>query len=262
MTTISSVALALAAALATTGQQPSERRERATASLQGFNIVLVAGRIQASGNSPGGDVPPAAKKALNDMKDFLPYKHYHLVDSQWTMCCSADELPITGRLQGVVPPDGERKVDMLLDLTFQLAVRRDPDPRKLPIYFTLHHAPLRTAQGTMSVAREAELEKRLSELRRELDTLEDDIRRRRGAENRSEVGALTDQRRKVEERFNQTRSELARGQAARTSSSTGAALIDSNFTMEPGETVVVGTSALGGDTALIAILTAVKRGTR
>lgn len=35
--------------------------------------------------------------------------------------------------------------------------------------------------------------------------------------------------------------------------------MDSSFTMEAGETVVVGTSKLGGDKALIAIVTAVRK---
>src|SRR5262249_37238528 len=38
---------------------------------QGFSVVLVVGDLQGA---PGdGDVPPAARQALNDMKDFLPY---------------------------------------------------------------------------------------------------------------------------------------------------------------------------------------------
>jgi hypothetical protein len=39
-------------------------------------------------------------------------------------------------------------------------------------------------------------------------------------------------------------------------------VIDSSFTMLVGETVVVGTSRVGGDKALIALLTAVPRNTR
>ena len=36
-------------------------------------------------------------------------------------------------------------------------------------------------------------------------------------------------------------------------------IIDSSFTMDAGETVVVGTSRLGGDKALIALVTAVRK---
>ncbi len=53
-------------------------------SLQGFNIVLLVGESQSSGASIE-DVPPAARKALADMKDFLPFKHYRVLDSQWTI---------------------------------------------------------------------------------------------------------------------------------------------------------------------------------
>lgn len=39
------------------------------------------------------------------------------------------------------------------------------------------------------------------------------------------------------------------------------AIIDRSFTIDVGETVVVGTSRLGGDKALIALVTAVRRST-
>jgi hypothetical protein len=39
------------------------------------------------------------------------------------------------------------------------------------------------------------------------------------------------------------------------------AIIDSTFSMDIGETVVIGTSSLKGDKALIALLTAARRGT-
>ena len=57
-------------------QQPGQLgfRDNPMPQLQGFNIVLLVGESQSSGASIE-DVPPAARKALNDMKDFLPYKH-------------------------------------------------------------------------------------------------------------------------------------------------------------------------------------------
>src|SRR5690349_6075594 len=48
---------------------------------QGFSVVLVLGEM--TGTGPAESVPPAARKALVDMKDFLPYKSYRLLDSQW-----------------------------------------------------------------------------------------------------------------------------------------------------------------------------------
>ena len=52
---------------------------------QGFSVVLVLGDIQSAASSD--DVPLAARKALADMKDFLPFKSYRLLDAAWVMCC-------------------------------------------------------------------------------------------------------------------------------------------------------------------------------
>ena len=50
----------------------------------GFSVVLVLGDMQGGGGTPD-NVPPAARKALADMKDFLPYKSYRLLDSAWIL---------------------------------------------------------------------------------------------------------------------------------------------------------------------------------
>ena len=54
---------------------------------QAFSVVLVLGEAQAS--TMQDNVPAAARKALADMKDFLPYKGYRLLDTQWTLCCGS-----------------------------------------------------------------------------------------------------------------------------------------------------------------------------
>src|SRR5262245_44842783 len=46
---------------------------------QGFSVVLVLGDIQSAASSD--DLPLAARKALTDMKDFLPFKSYRLLDA-------------------------------------------------------------------------------------------------------------------------------------------------------------------------------------
>jgi hypothetical protein len=47
-------------------------------------VVLVLGDLQG-GPAPASEaVPAAAAKALADLKDFLPYKSYRLLDAQWT----------------------------------------------------------------------------------------------------------------------------------------------------------------------------------
>ena len=87
------------------GQQPARpaplTRTELMNNLQGFNIVLLVGESQSSGPSIE-DVPAAARKALADMKEFLPFKNYRVLDSQWTSCCSNPGGSwISGRLQGV-----------------------------------------------------------------------------------------------------------------------------------------------------------------
>src|SRR5687768_18440994 len=72
--------------------QPQEFRR------QGFSVVLLVGDMQGGESLDG--VPAAARKALGDTKDFLPYKNYRLLDSQWTLCCSGSTSAIT-RLRGV-----------------------------------------------------------------------------------------------------------------------------------------------------------------
>ena len=67
------------AARAATPAPPAPHAARATP--QGFSVVLVVGDLQGSGGED--DVPMAARRALADMKDFLPYKSYKLVDAAW-----------------------------------------------------------------------------------------------------------------------------------------------------------------------------------
>ena len=52
--------------------------------------MLVLGDIQ--GTAIADDVPPAARKALVDMRDFLPFKSYKLLDASWVMCCGQQRI--------------------------------------------------------------------------------------------------------------------------------------------------------------------------
>ena len=67
---------------------------------QGFSVVLVLGDIQ--GASTPDDVPPAARKALVDMRDFLPFKSYRLLDAAWMMCCGQQSSSGWGSSQSMV----------------------------------------------------------------------------------------------------------------------------------------------------------------
>ena len=73
-------------AMTSSQKRPSER----TGLPQGFSVVLVLGDIQ--GTATPDDVPPAARKALVDMRDFLPFKSYRLLDAAWVMCCGQQRM--------------------------------------------------------------------------------------------------------------------------------------------------------------------------
>ena len=80
-----------------------------------------------------------------------------------------------------------------------------------------------------------------------------------------ELRPLKDRHAQLERRLAETVTESSgygRGAiSGHGSVSAASTVIDSSFTMEVGETVVVGTSRLGGDKALIALVTAVRRST-
>ena len=265
MIVVSAILVAAIAAPAAQRTQPlGARGESLMNRLQGFNIVLLVGEAQSSGGSID-DVPPAARRALNDMKDFLPFKHYRVLDSQWTSCCAeSSSSRIAGRVQGV---SAASTAEMrLIPRAYQFLLQVMAGASRLSVHFSLAPSAgsARPAQNTsLSAAREAELEKRLSDLRKELDTLEDEIPQRTQKLNRNhtEIQALQAQRRRVQQRIAETVKDLSAGRAHSDQQGHGiGALIDSSFTMDVGETVVVGTSRLGGDKALIAIVTAVRKG--
>ena len=112
--------------------------------------------------------------------------------------------------------------------------------------------------------RVVELEKRLTDLRKEQDTLDDEILRRTRELNSKhpEVQSLVAQRDRVHLRMGETINQLAGEREHTDVDRSNRSLIDNSFTMDVGETVVVGTSRLGGDKALIAIVTAVRKGGR
>lgn len=65
----------LACALASTAhaQQPAQVR--------GFSVVLLLGEQQ--GSVPAEGLSPSALRAIADIKEFLPYKGYRVLDTQW-----------------------------------------------------------------------------------------------------------------------------------------------------------------------------------
>jgi hypothetical protein len=153
----------------------------------GFSVILAVGDLQ--GSTPARNLPDAASKALADMKQFLPYKSYDLLDAQWILGSPRS----IGHLRG--PENRE------YDLELRTTTRSD---NTVQIDFSL-----RDPAGPMTMARKV------------------------------------------------TEAAAARGRVY--VAKYPGRLIETTFTMDVGETVVVGTSRLQGDKALIVLLTAVGR---
>jgi hypothetical protein len=175
--------------------------------LRGFSVVLVQGDLKTGAASE--NVPAAATKALADLKDFLPYRSYRLLDTQWTMGSGH----MAGRLRG---PEGK---EYDLELTSQRGPASDT-----PV--TVSRFVLREIAPNASTDRLSGLAAR---------------------------GLITRSRAQVTDQ-NKSRGVFATVMGSRP-------VIDTTFSMNIGETVVVGTSRLQGDTALIVLLTAVSRDT-
>ena len=228
---------------------------------QAFSVSLVLGEMQASGGAD--NIPAAARKALTDVRDFLPYKSYRLLDSQWTLCCGRSSIvstPIVSRLRGpeeqdygveIVPSNaGNGKYYVHFSLweprTTETAVAaggRGAAPA-LEAQQRADMQQLQQVQREPLEAQRAQLEQRLAEMRKTL------------SENHPDVMATQTRIEALERSLN----ELHRVEPQRrtlTGSMLRRPIIDTSFTMDTGETVVVGTSRLKGDKALIALLTAV-----
>ena len=195
--------ITLAGAAAVSAQPPASPKPAAEAiprapvkvegaSPQGYSVVLVLGDMQGT-SATDGNVPAAARKALADMKDFLPYKSYRLLDAQWIL----GSQKTISRLRGANDQEYELTLRGIqisggkLNVTFRLA-----EPGAL-----LAVKPSPDAESREKGTREAALKE-------------------------------------------------ATIRAAH-------AVIDTTFAMDVGETVVVGTSRVAGEKALIALLTAV-----
>ena len=78
-----SLVFGLAQPKAVAGQQAASGSQVAVedSKLRGFGVILVLGEIESGRTA--GTFTPAAAKALADLKDFLPYKSYRLLDTVW-----------------------------------------------------------------------------------------------------------------------------------------------------------------------------------
>jgi hypothetical protein len=253
--------------------------------IHGFSIVLLLGDLQ--GGTTADNVPPAARKALVDMKDFLPYKGYRLLDTAWIL--GSTETRATIRLRGSDQQEYELRLTSdpsraarqpTLRMSFQLA---DAGGDGTAAHVVTSRDRLNEQQQLV-----AELEARLVLFDRESVTAEKQLEgvtdpaERRDAQirRREERLAIARQLVAARERLKTPEAgfiriqhdvELRKVQSAefearrKTAGDSrqpiqGRRIIDTSFSMDVGETVVVGTSRLGGgDKAIIALLTAVAR---
>jgi len=239
---------------------------------QGFSVILVLGDIQ--GGTTSDDVPPAARKALNDMREFLPFKSFRLLDAAWVMCCGGQW---ENERRGAV--ERSRATQVLRgpeDQEYNLMLVSSRDAGRVAVQFTLmgSTAPVEVVSTTAAIRT---MQRKIADLRDRRAVLEGTIAHTRSkvevgtssgtdlpkmeAELRSIDREIEDMAARVAESSTATNTTTARGGARgsqerpRTVSSP---IIDTSFTMDVGETVVVGTSRQkGGSKALIALLTAV-----
>ena len=229
---------------------------------RGFNVVLLLGDLQ--GADAQDSIPVAARKALSDMKDFLPYKSYRLLDTQWII--GGTSGPALTRLRGAEEQE------------YELELRASPvltpgDPRAISVRFVLRDGDVagtttkldqqRTVeqQNQKDVAAalfRAETGREIYQLEQERDDLTLQVNKGRqqvevGMQNPDEVKRLATRLDSVNRRIN----DLKRTQDTKEAKAGGRPVIDTSFKMDDGETVVVGTSRVkGGSKALIALLTA------
>lgn len=250
---------ALAAAQQRKATQPAQQGPATwpMEQIQGFHVVLVVGETE-QGKSSTEKLTEAAARALRDMGEFLPYKSYRVLDAQWSSCCSGPQSRISGRLQGVIGVPGPNGAMNLVHRPYVFSITARSSGSGIQTRFVL------TAQGDghsspHTEARE-ELERTLRNAQDALATQEVKVREVRG---RVQIGTATPlELREAEDVVNAARRELQGLQAKmeRLESGGETGIMDSSFTMDAGETVVVGTSKLGGDKALIAVVTAVRKG--
>ena len=221
---------------------PGERESRDTfRAPQGFSVVLVVADLQAS--TAPDDVPPAARRALTDMKEFLPYKSYKLVDAAWVLGQGMGNT--TTRLRGPEEQDYE----------VILGTGRG-DSGRVAVRFTLRDTGGGSEEALVTEvsASQKEREREAEKIERELTRLQQKLVEARNSnqdnvvrEVKSEIDAVERRKRSL----TTSREMKYSPRAART-------VIDTSFSMDVGETVVVGTSRMKANSkALIALLTAV-----
>jgi hypothetical protein len=192
---------------------------------RGFSVVLLLGETQSTGGGDGLPPAPALRKALSDVRDFLPYKSYRVLDTQWLRGGST-------RMKG--PDDQEYDVDLAADQIMPNPFH--PKEGMLNVLFHLQEvgAAANSSEEYGRSIQAAELEKQRASMLAQMPSAQ---------------GAMVQE---MKARLERVEKQIRLAKARK--------LIDSRFEMAIGETVVVGTSKIGGDKGLVVLLTSVAGG--
>jgi hypothetical protein len=239
----------------TTGQRSAQNR----VSPQGFSVVLVVGDLQSAGGEE--DVPPAARKALVDMKEFLPYKSYRLLDAAWVLCCGTANTSTVTRLRGPEEREYEVEISTHPSNTAKFSsglTRATTDESGTYVQFMLREVSITDEPAASLAAGTRREEQTYEQLRQQLHKLETDYsREQRNAGNSGRIRELERELESLRLRLAES-TPAGRGRKSTAAKKPSRSIINTSFTMDLGETVVVGTSRLKGNRqALIALLTAV-----
>lgn len=257
--------------------------------IHAFSVTLVVGEMQ--GGLTPDNLPLGARKALTDMRDFLPYKSFRLLDTQFIRCCASSQPDqVLGRLRGV----DEQPYSFRIHVSY-LAGR-------LSIHFSLQESAAKPSFSKSAEFHDEQLveERKTLETRDALEQTRREIEEARrlltaremqlqgSQSNLASLRGLPKTHPQVDhlqKSIEQLQKELSDGRKTLTMQESAArelelklrmrlqerdrsagaiptsksSVIDSTFSMDIGETVVIGTSSLKGDKALIALLTAVRR---
>jgi hypothetical protein len=224
---------------------------------RGFNVVLLLGDMQDAGGQD--TVPVAARKALSDMKDFLPYKGYRLLDTQWVL--GSNSGPAITRLRGAEDQEYELELRAVGTSATGMSVRfflRESSDGSAGASGDSGRTALHPKEVAKGDPVSVEISNQIFQLERERDDLQLLVNKGRkqvevGTKDPDEVKRQETQLAAVTRRI----AELKQSLSTSSSKTAGRPVIDTSFLMEDGETVVVGTSKVkGGGKALIALLTA------
>jgi hypothetical protein len=199
------------------------------------------------------------------MKDFLPYKSYKLLDAAWIL--GQGTSGTVTRLRG--PEEQEYELRMSTQITPVTATRSFAEAQPGRTTTTLSggvFVRFTLSETASSLSEREHIEAVVAEeARRSVETTKA-VQERASEVARLEAELRAAEQQKNEAKVKELRSALARARnrSERVQASTrpprraGGPIIDTSFNMDIGETVVVGTSRLKGNSrALIALLTAV-----